>query len=70
MLTARAKVLKGGRIVLPREVRDYLGVKAGDTLCFKFCVDGVRIQRLPLSDPFMTFHEWSSAADDQAYREL
>ena len=40
-----------------------------------YTVDGdreilIKASREPTEDPFGTFHEWSSEADERAYRDL
>lgn len=70
MTTARAKVTSKSQLVLPREVREQLGVGPGDTLVFHLERDGVRVEKAAQDDPFATFDEWASAADEEAYRDL
>ena len=56
-----------------REVREQLGIQAGDTLRYRLTAGGVLIDKAPASeadDPFATFTEWSSAADEKAYADL
>jgi bifunctional DNA-binding transcriptional regulator/antitoxin component of YhaV-PrlF toxin-antitoxin module len=71
--SAYSKVLAGGRITLPRGVREALGVVAGDVVCFSLA-DGTAVIRkacpAAMNDPFVSFAEWSSQADDRAYEEL
>jgi antitoxin PrlF len=67
---AYSKVLAGGRITLPRRV---LRIDAGDILCFSLAEGGVLIRKVGFpeaNDPFLSFTEWSSQADDRAYAEL
>ena len=62
-----------GRTVLPREVRERLGVKPGDRLRYVLDDACVRIERGAPNeedDPFATFTEWASEADDEAYAGL
>lgn len=71
MSRATAKISSKAQLVLPKAVRDQLGVKPGDTLVFRYGADGVRIEKAAEEDdPFATFHEWASAADDEAYKDL
>jgi antitoxin PrlF len=70
MPSARARVTSKSQLVLPKDVRDQLDVRPGDTLVFHYDKRGVRIEKAPQDDPFATFDEWSSAADDEAYRDL
>jgi antitoxin PrlF len=71
MPKARARVTSKSQLVLPKAVREQLGVRPGDFLVFEYGPDGVRIEKAPSEDdPFATFDEWTSAADDEAYRNL
>jgi len=67
-----SKVSVKSQTVLPREVRAKLGVKPGDTLRYRLTDDGVLIDKAPneADDPFATFSEWSSEADEKAYAKL
>ena len=58
------------QISLPKAVCARLGLKAGDFV--RYVVDGQRtvIERVEIdarNDPFATFDEWASEADDDAY---
>ena len=70
--TAFSKVSIKSQTVLPREVRDKLGIKPGDTLRYRLTDDGILIDKAPAEadDPFAAFSEWSSAADEKAYADL
>ena len=70
--TAFSKVSVKSQTVLPREVRDRLGVRPGDTLRYRLTADGVLIDKAPAEadDPFAAFTEWSGAADEKAYADL
>jgi len=70
--TMFSKVSVKSQTVLPREVRAKLGVKPGDTLRYRLTDDGVLIDKAPNDgdDPFATFSEWSSEADEKAYAKL
>lgn len=71
MSKASAKITSKSQLVLPRAVREHLGVKPGDTIVFHYGRDGVRVEKAPAEDdPFATFHEWASDADDDAYKDL
>jgi len=62
-----------GQIVLPRAVREKLGIRPGDTLRYRITPDGVLIDKAPASgadDPFAAFSEWSNEADERAYADL
>lgn len=59
--------------VLSREVRERLNVSPGDRLRDVVDDEGVRIEKEPSAqedDPFATFSEWSSGADEKAFADL
>jgi antitoxin PrlF len=68
-----ARLSAKAQTVIPKAIRDQLGVGPGDVIVFEVR-DGevvLRPLRRPSSDdPFAVFHEWSSAADEDAYRDL
>jgi antitoxin PrlF len=71
MAKASARITSKSQLVLPKAVREQLGVGPGDVLVFDYGPDGVRIEKAPVEDdPFATFDEWASAADDEAYSDL
>ena len=68
-----SKVSARGRTVIPREVRMRLGIKPGDRLRYVVDESGVRLENTFSRDdenPFATFSEWSSDADEAAYADL
>ncbi len=71
---AYSKLSVKSQTVLPREVRDALHVGPGDRLRYVLDETGVRIEKAPEreseDDPFLTFNEWTSERDDQAYGDL
>lgn len=75
---AKAKTVQGklsvkSQTVLPREVRERLNVGPGDSLLYVLDDSGVRLEKFVVheeDDPFATFTEWSSAADEEAYADL
>jgi antitoxin PrlF len=72
MTTAYSKITTKAQTVIPREVRAGLGLKAGDRLRYKMTPKGVLIEKAEAEgdDPFATFTEWSSEADERAYKSL
>ena len=59
--------------MIPREVREQLALKPGDTLRYRVTAEGVLLDKAPANeadDPFATFSEWSSEADEKAYGRL
>jgi antitoxin PrlF len=70
---AFSKVSVKSQTVIPREVRERLDLRPGDTLRYRLTKDGVLIDKAlanEADDPFATFSEWSSEADEKAYGGL
>ena len=70
---AFSKVSVKSQTVIPRDVRERLALKPGDTLRYRLTEDGVLLDKAPANgtdDPFAAFSEWSSAADEKAYGGL
>jgi antitoxin PrlF len=68
--SAYSKVSVKSQTVIPREVRERLGVKPGDTLRYRLTLDGILLDKAPSNeadDPFAAFSEWASEADEKAY---
>lgn len=72
MTTAYSKVTTKAQTVIPREVRARLGLKAGDRLAYRITPKGILIEKAQeqADDPFATFTEWSSEADERAFKSL
>jgi len=71
--TVYSKVSVKSQTVLPREVRDRLHVGPGDRLRYVIDDQGVRIEKGATheeDDPFATFSEWASQADQEDYADL
>ncbi|HEX9558485.1 MAG TPA: AbrB/MazE/SpoVT family DNA-binding domain-containing protein [Reyranella sp.] len=60
------------QVVLPKEARQALGLKPGDSFAFVIDGDDVRVVRVPADgdDPFACFSEWASDADRKGYADL
>ncbi len=76
-MTIIAKITAKGQTTIPREVRAALHVAAGDLIAWEMLDDGTaRVARVqPLDIAYLkavekTLSEWSSAADEAAYRDL
>ena len=68
-----SKLSVKSQTVLPREVRERLKVLPGDRLRYVIDDKGVRIEKeapAQEDDPFATFSEWSSEADEEAFADL
>jgi antitoxin PrlF len=72
MTTAYSKVTTKAQTVIPREVRARLGLKAGDRLAYRITDRGILIEKAEVQadDPFATFTEWGSEADERAFKTL
>lgn len=73
MAAAHSKITSKFQTVIPRAVRERLGLKTGDTLRYSLAEDGaVTVEKAAPSedDPFASFHEWSSREDERLYRDL
>ena len=71
--SAFSKVSVKSQTVIPREVRERLDLKPGDTLRYRVTDNGVLLDKAPANeadDPFATFSEWANAADEKAYGDL
>lgn len=71
------KITSKGQTTIPHEIREALKVGPGDFLAWDVGPDGVaRVRRVQAPDleylraVEITLDEWSSAADEAAYREL
>jgi antitoxin PrlF len=55
--------------VIPREIRDKLDLKIGDTLRYRVTPAGLLLDKAgdDADDPFASFSEWRSDPDEMAY---
>ena len=75
---AQAKIVQSklsvkSQTVLPRAVREKLGLKPGDTLTYVFDDNGIHLEKARSAaedDAFATFTEWASTEDAAAYARL
>ena len=73
MRTPVSRITSKAQTVIPKAVRDRLGLKPGDLV--RYIIEGkrIRIERAQTAsedDPFATFDEWASDADQKAYGSL
>lgn len=68
----KARLGAKAQVVLPKEVREALGLAPGDTFAFVLRGGDVRVIRAPAEggDPFACFAEWASEADRAGYGDL
>ncbi len=67
---ATARVSTKAQLVLPKKVREKLGVGPGDLVRFVERDGAIvieRFEREPFEDPFALFDEWSSPEDIEAF---
>ena len=69
---AYSKITSKSQTVIPREVRERLGLRPGDSLRYDVTAKGITIEKAGQTedDPFAVFTEWSSAADEKAFGKL
>lgn len=69
---ATSKISAKSQTVIPRSIREKLGVGPGDELRYLETQDGIVIEKVRVikDDPFATFGEWATAADEAAYADL
>ena len=69
---AFSKVSVKSQTVIPREVREQLRLKPGDTLRYRITDEGILLDKATEAgdDPFASFSEWTSEADEKAYGGL
>lgn len=68
-----SKITTKSQTVIPREVREKLGIGPGDRLRYRETPQGIIIDKAKPAvedDPFAVFTEWSSEADEAAYGKL
>ena len=59
--------------VIPKSVRSQLGLKPGDRIRYRVRKGKVEIEKLADTegfDPFVSFTEWASDADEKAFADL
>jgi len=71
-----SKLSSKGRVTIPKQVRERLGVQPGDLISYEMEGDVVAIKR---SEPFdvafhsavsVTLDEWTTKEDEEAFRDL
>ncbi|MCP5432758.1 MAG: type II toxin-antitoxin system PrlF family antitoxin [Alphaproteobacteria bacterium] len=69
----QSKITSKAQTVIPKAVREHLGLKPGDLVRYRMTRQGVLLERVTREaedDPFATFTEWNGEADAEAYRDL
>ena len=68
-----SRLTSKAQTVIPKAVREKLGLKPGDLLRYVVDKDRIMIEKVRSEaedDPFAAFTEWSSEADERAYKSL
>jgi antitoxin PrlF len=68
-----AKLSSKAQAVIPKLVRERLGVGPGDVVAFEIRDGEVLIRRAAAAervDPFAVFHEWEGETDEEAFADL
>ena len=67
-----SKLTSKAQTVVPREIRDRLGLKPGDTVRYRITEAGVVIEKAERleDDPFTAFTEWADELDERAFKHL
>ncbi|MEX0953882.1 MAG: AbrB/MazE/SpoVT family DNA-binding domain-containing protein [Rhizobiaceae bacterium] len=70
--TYTSKLSSKSQTVIPAAVRKKLAVKPGDYVRYVETDEGIVIEKARVieDDPFATFTEWSTEADELAYGDL
>ncbi|HZY68592.1 MAG TPA: type II toxin-antitoxin system PrlF family antitoxin, partial [Devosia sp.] len=68
-----SKLTTKAQTTIPQPVRAALGLREGDEIAYE--IEGRRViltraGSIAADDPFATFEEWSSEADERAYADL
>ncbi len=72
-ILARSRLSTKARTVIPREVRERLGLRPGDVIAFEEENGRIVVRRWrepACEDSFAVFHEWASLEDDETYADL
>ncbi len=75
-MTAISKVSEKYQATIPREVREFLGVRQGDAVEYRIERGEVKLKRVTTPDNEYlnavqkTLTEWDTKADDDAFRDL
>ena len=69
---ATSKLTSKAQTVVPRKIRERLGLRPGDTVRYRITKAGVLIDKRPQTeeDPFVEFVEWAGAEDEEAFKDL
>lgn len=72
-MNAVSRLTSRAQTVIPKAVREKLGLKPGDLVRYRIEGGRVVLERATPEvedDPFAVFTEWAGEADDEAFRSL
>jgi antitoxin PrlF len=71
-IAGTSRLTSKAQTVIPKSVRERLGLKPGDRVRYRIAREGIVIEKAldAEDDPFASFSEWSSDADSRAYDSL
>ena len=76
VMSMTSKITSKGQTTLPKEIRDKLGVRSGDTLVYEVEGNAVRVRKAEPFDPAWhraispTLTEWDSPNDHENFDDL
>ena len=74
MADTEARISGKGQTVIPKPVRERLGLKAGDLIRFRVDHNGTvtieKVRQAVVDNRFATFSEWASEEDEKLYYRL
>ncbi|KAF0093229.1 MAG: regulator of stationary/sporulation protein expression [Hyphomonadaceae bacterium] len=68
-----SKLTVKSQTVIPKNIREYLGLKTGDRIRYITRNNRVEIEKVKSQtedDPFATFTEWATDNDEEAFGKL
>ena len=68
-----SKLSSKAQIFVPKNIREHLKLRLGDTIRYRITAGGVLIEKDrsgDKADPFAIFTEWGSAEDDLSFADL
>lgn len=70
--TVYGRLSSKSQTVIPKAVRQRLGLKPGDVVRFRLTDKAITIEKAEAGedDPFACFAEWRSDEDEELYRDL
>ena len=67
---AQAKLTSKGQVTIPKEIRDRLGLRAGDGIEFVEVEDGIRVKKCLVDNPFTKWRGYLKHLEGRTTDEL